>query len=107
MNVYIYVFTTFYRVVCTFYIENDAEIFPAHYTWKLSKKGFKMAFMMNKLAIHLKLFLKKKIFFCQIQVHTILVCTLCSIKYGIYVYTYVYIRVKSIECFAIHKLQKM
>jgi hypothetical protein len=37
--------------VCTFYIENDAEIFPAHYTWKVAEKGFKMAFMMNKFAI--------------------------------------------------------
>jgi hypothetical protein len=27
---------------------NDAEIFPAHYTWKEAKKGFKMAFN-NKL----------------------------------------------------------
>jgi hypothetical protein len=35
----------------TFYIENDAEIFPAHYTWKLADKGFKMAFMMNNLAM--------------------------------------------------------
>ena len=32
-------------------MENDAEIFPAHYTWKVAEKGFKMAFMMNKLAI--------------------------------------------------------
>ncbi len=38
-------------IVCTFYIENDAEIFPAHYTWKVAEKGFKMAFMMNKLAM--------------------------------------------------------
>ncbi len=37
--------------VCTFYIENEAEIFPAHYTWKVAEKGFKMAFMMNKLAM--------------------------------------------------------
>jgi hypothetical protein len=37
--------------VCTFYIENDAEIFPAHYTWKVAEKGFKMAFMMIKLAM--------------------------------------------------------
>ncbi len=36
--------------VCTF-IENDAEKFPAHYTWKVAEKGFKMAFMMNKLAM--------------------------------------------------------
>jgi hypothetical protein len=34
-----------------FYIKNDAEIFPAHYTWKVAEKGFKMAFMMNKLAM--------------------------------------------------------
>ena len=34
-----------------FYIENDAEIFPAHYTWKVVEKGFKIAFMMNKLAM--------------------------------------------------------
>ena len=42
----------FYRVQCTlFNIENDTEIFPAHYTWKVTEKGFKMAFMMNKLAM--------------------------------------------------------
>ncbi len=29
------------------YFENDAEIFPA----KVAAKGFKMAFMMNKLAM--------------------------------------------------------
>jgi hypothetical protein len=34
-----------------FYIENDAEIFPAHYTWKVAEKGFRMAFMTNKLAM--------------------------------------------------------
>ncbi len=34
-----------------FYKENDAEIFPAHYTWKAAKKAFKMAFMMNKFAM--------------------------------------------------------
>ncbi len=32
-------------------MENDAEIFPAQYTWKVPKKGFKMASMINKLAI--------------------------------------------------------
>ncbi len=32
-------------------MENDAEIFPAHYTWKVTEKGFKMASMMNKLAM--------------------------------------------------------
>jgi hypothetical protein len=32
-------------------MENDAEIFPAHYTWKVAEKGFKIAFTMNKLAM--------------------------------------------------------
>ena len=31
--------------------ENDAEIFPVHCTWKVAEKGFKIAFMMNKLAM--------------------------------------------------------
>ncbi len=31
--------------------ENESEIFPAHYTWKVAEKGFKMASMMNKLAM--------------------------------------------------------
>ncbi len=35
----------------TFFIENDAEIFPAHCTWKVAEKGFKIALMMNKLAM--------------------------------------------------------
>ncbi len=26
-------------------------MFPANYTWKVADKGFKMAFMMNKLAM--------------------------------------------------------
>ncbi len=44
--------TIFYRVQCAlFYIENVDEVFPAHYTWKVAEKGFKMAFIMNKLAI--------------------------------------------------------
>ncbi len=34
-----------------FCIEIDAEIFPAHYTWKVAEKRFKMGFVMNKLAI--------------------------------------------------------
>jgi hypothetical protein len=38
-------------IVCTFYIENDAEIFPLHCTWKVAEEGFKMALMMNKLAM--------------------------------------------------------
>ena len=33
-------------------MQNDAEIFPVHYTWKVAEKGFKMAFMMNKLAMN-------------------------------------------------------
>jgi hypothetical protein len=32
-------------------MENDAEIFPAHYIWKAAEKRFKMASMMKKLAI--------------------------------------------------------
>jgi hypothetical protein len=32
-------------------MENDAEIFPAHYTWKLVETGFKMACMMHKPAM--------------------------------------------------------
>jgi hypothetical protein len=32
-------------------MENDAEIFPAHYTWKVAEKGFKMACTMIKLAM--------------------------------------------------------
>jgi hypothetical protein len=32
-------------------IENDAEISPVRYTWKVAEKGFKMTFMINKLAI--------------------------------------------------------
>ncbi len=41
----------FYQVYCTlFYIENDAEIFPAQYTQKVTEKGFKIAFMIIKLA---------------------------------------------------------
>ena len=44
--------TVFYPVLCAlFYIENDAEIFPEHFTWKVAEKGFKVAFMMNKLAM--------------------------------------------------------
>jgi len=37
--------------VHTFLHGNDAEIFPAHCTWKVAEKGFKMASMMNKLAM--------------------------------------------------------
>jgi hypothetical protein len=38
-------------IVHAFYMENDDEKFPAHYTWKVAEQGFKMASMMNKLAI--------------------------------------------------------
>ncbi len=78
-------------IVHTFYTENDAEIFFAHYTWKVAEKGFKMASMKNKLAMinSWEIILENKIIFfaknqCEIQVHTILVCTLSSIKYGTY-----------------------
>ncbi len=40
-----------YHILSLLYIENDAKIFPAHYTWKLAERGFKMAFMMSKFAI--------------------------------------------------------
>ncbi len=30
-------------------MENDAEMFPVHYTWKVAEKGFKTACIMNKL----------------------------------------------------------
>ncbi len=47
-----FIYTKFYRVQCAlFYIENDAEIFSAHYTWKVAENGFKMPFIMNKLAM--------------------------------------------------------
>ncbi len=39
-------------IVCTFFfIGNDAEIFSVHYTWKVAEEEFKIAFMMNKLAM--------------------------------------------------------
>ncbi len=69
-------------IVCTIYIENDAEIFPAHLTWVVAEKGFKMALVMINFCENI---LEKNFFFaknhCEIQVHTILVCTLYSIKY--------------------------
>ncbi len=44
--------TVFYQVQGTlFYVQNDAEIFPVNYTWKVAEKGFKMTSMMNKLAM--------------------------------------------------------
>jgi hypothetical protein len=55
--------TVFYQVLCALLcIENDPEIFPAHYTWKVAEKGFKMAFMIKlpMIKILVKLFLKNK-----------------------------------------------
>jgi hypothetical protein len=73
-------------------MENDAEIFPAHYTRKETEKGFKMASMVNKLAMinSCEIIIEKYIYIffaknhCEIQVRTILVCLLYLIKYGIY-----------------------
>ncbi len=74
-------------------MENEAEIFPAHYTWKVAERGFKMAYsMMNKLAIinYCEIILEKiKLFFfaknhCEIQVLTALICTFYSRKYSIF-----------------------
>jgi hypothetical protein len=40
------------RIACAlFYIEKDTEILLVHFTWKVAEKGFKMALMMNKLAM--------------------------------------------------------
>ncbi len=90
-----YFFTIPYLIeysVHFFYIENDAEIFPLHYTQKVAEKGFKMAFMMNKIAMintceiipeKIKIFFFAK-YHCEIWVRTILTCPLYSIKYGNY-----------------------
>ncbi len=43
-------------------MENDAEIFPVHYTWKVAEKGFKMACVMKKLAM---------IYSCEIILETL------------------------------------
>ncbi len=32
-------------------MENDAEIFPVHYKWKVAEERFKMASNMNELAM--------------------------------------------------------
>jgi hypothetical protein len=48
----LHLITVFHPVKRTlFYIENDAEIFLGHYTWKVAEKEFKMAFIKNKLAM--------------------------------------------------------
>jgi hypothetical protein len=90
--------TVFYQVKCAlFYMENDAEIFPAHCTWKVAEKVFNMASMMNKLGMinSWEIILKNKIIFFaknhhEIQVSTILVCELYSIKYGKYFILYLH-----------------
>jgi len=74
-------------ICALFYIENDVEMFPAHYTWKVADKAFKMAFMMNKDAMinSCKIILEKKYCskdHCEIQARIIIVCALYSIKYG-------------------------
>jgi hypothetical protein len=57
-----------------FTIENDAEIFPAHYPWKVPERRFRMAFMMNKDAMINSCKIILDIFFsknhCEIQVNT-------------------------------------
>ncbi len=61
-NLWFLKYTIFYQVQCALlYIENDAEIFPAYYTWKVAEKGFKVDFMMNKLPMinSCEIFLKK------------------------------------------------
>ncbi len=57
-------------------MENDDEIFPAHYTWKVADKGFKMGSMMNKLAMmnYCEIILEKNSFLPKIIVR--LRCTL-------------------------------
>ncbi len=53
-----------------FYMENDAEIIPAHHKWKVAEIGFKMACMMNKLAMisSCEIILEKKYFLPKIIV---------------------------------------
>ncbi len=56
-----------------------------NFSWKVADEGFKMAFVMNKLAMINScevIFEKKIINHCEIQVRTILMCALYSIKYG-------------------------
>ncbi len=59
-----------------------------HYTQKVAENGFKMPFIMNKLAMinscEIILEKQKKIAknHCEIQMRTILVYALYSIKYG-------------------------
>ena len=64
-------------------MENDAEIFPVHYTWEVSEKGYKMASMMNKLTMmnSCEIILEKYIFFMT-KIFVKFRCTLYLIKYG-------------------------
>ncbi len=49
---FLWLFAIFYQVKCAlFYIENDAEIFPAYCTRNVAEKGFKIALMMIILAM--------------------------------------------------------
>jgi hypothetical protein len=50
-NILFHYYRILSSIVHTFFIENDAEIFPALYSWKVAEKEFKMAFMMNKPAM--------------------------------------------------------
>ncbi len=51
--------------MCTFLHGNKVEIFPAHYTWKVAEKEFKMAPMMSKPAMinSCEIILEKKLIF--------------------------------------------
>ncbi len=52
LNLKTFKFNIFYWVQCALlYIENDAEILPVRYTRKVAEKEFKMALIMNKLAM--------------------------------------------------------
>jgi len=75
--------------VHTFYIENDADIFPPHYTWRVAEKEFKMAVMMKAMINSceiilekLKLNLSKTI--VKFRCALLLLYKLYSIKYTIY-----------------------
>ncbi len=48
---FVMIYSILSSILHTFYIENDAEIFPANYTRKVAEEGFKIAFMMNKLGM--------------------------------------------------------
>ncbi len=62
-------------------MENDAEIYPVHYTWKVAEKRFKMASMMNKLAMinYFEIILEKYFFLPKI-----------TVKFSCALYLYVY-----------------